>query len=251
MSDLEAALEALLFLTDEPLPVDELARVVERDDADVLDALERLAADYERSGRGLAVRRAAGGWRMYSAPRVQEVVERWVLEGRTGTLTPAAVETLAVIAYKQPITRGRIGEIRGVNPDAAVRSLERRGFIREVGRADAPGQPVLYGTTTQFLEQLGLDDLDGLPRLTDYLLDDAAPDEPEVGGQRAARERIAAGGWPERAAETRAEMAALTETLDRAARSAMERLRQVEQATAAPADPADGDDAAKHGPASA
>jgi segregation and condensation protein B len=187
-------LEALLFLADEPLDVVTLAELLEVDEATVQVELHRLADEYESERRGMEVRQAAGGWRMYSADAARPVVERWALIGRSGRLTQAALETLAVIAYKQPISRQEIGEIRGVNADGAVRSLAARGFVEEVGRDPGAGQAVLYGTTTSFLERLGLNDLAELPPLTDYLPEAPAPDEPELGALKEIRRRLAAGG---------------------------------------------------------
>jgi segregation and condensation protein B len=189
-----AGLEALLFLADEPVPVLDLADALELDPADADAACQGLAHRHTNERRGTEVRRAAGGWRMYSAALARPVLERWALTGRTGRLTQAALETLAVIAYKQPIGRQEIGEIRGVNADGAVRSLVARGFVTEVGRSDAPGQAVLYGTTTVLLERLGLDSLDQLPPLTDFLPEHTAPDEPELGSLKEVRQRLAAGG---------------------------------------------------------
>lgn len=189
-----AGLEALLFLAEEPLDVVTLAEHLELGPEDVDAACQGLAIRHRTERRGTEVRRAAGGWRMYSAALARPVLERWALSGRTGRLTQAALETLAVIAYKQPIGRQEIGEIRGVNADGAVRSLVARGFVTEVGRADTPGQPVLYGTTTMFLERLGIDSLDDLPPLTDFLPEHTAPDEPELGRLKEVRQRLAAGG---------------------------------------------------------
>jgi segregation and condensation protein B len=189
---LRPGLEALLFLADEPVPTPELAASLDVGEDVVDDACQQLADEYRLAGRGVAVRRSGGGWRMYTAEAAWPVVERHVLSGRTGRLSSAALETLAVIAYKQPITRSAIGEVRGVNPDGAVRSLVARGYVEEVGRADAPGQPVLYGTTARLLEELGLDELDELPDLADHLPEDDAPDEPA--DLRAARRLLAGGG---------------------------------------------------------
>lgn len=186
-----AGLEALLFLADEPVPTPVLAEAVGAHEAEVDDACALMGAQFERDGRGIAVRRAGGGWRMYAAPVAWPVVDRHVMSGRSGRLTTAALETLSVIAYRQPITRAVVGEIRGVNPDGALRSLVARGYVEEVGRVDSPGQPVLYGTTTRFLEDIGLDSLEDLPELTDHLAEDA-PDEPV--DPKAARRHVAAGG---------------------------------------------------------
>lgn len=189
-----AGLEALLFLADEPIDVLGLAEILELEPADVDAACQGLALRHRTERRGTEVRRAAGGWRMYSAALARPILERWALAGRTGRLTQAALETLAVIAYKQPIGRQEIGEIRGVNADGAVRSLVARGFVTEVGRADAPGQAVLYGTTTTLLERLGIDSTADLPPLTEFLPEHTAPDEPELGRLKEVRQRLAAGG---------------------------------------------------------
>jgi segregation and condensation protein B len=191
---LRQGLEALLFLADEPLDLVTLAELLQGDEAEVQAELQHLAEEYETGARGMEIRRSSGGWRMYSADAARPVVERWALIGRSGRLTQAALETLAVIAYKQPIGRQEIGDIRGVNADGAVRSLVARGFVEEVGRDEGAGQAVLYGTTTLFLERLGLDSLDELPPLTDYLPEAPAPDEPELGALKEIRRRLARGG---------------------------------------------------------
>jgi segregation and condensation protein B len=189
----QQGLEAILFLADEPVPAATLAEVLDTTEDVVVAALEALAAGFERDARGMCIRQAAGGWRMYTAPAAAPILERWVLAGRTGRLTQAALETLAVIAYKQPISRQEIGDIRGVNADGAVRSLVARGFVAEIGRDDGPGQAVLYGTTPLVLERLGLDRLEDLPPLTEYLPEAPAPDEPELGALKEVRRRLAAG----------------------------------------------------------
>lgn len=235
--DHRQGLEALLFLAAEPVPAGELAEAIEVDVEVAEDLCQELAETYRAEQRGLAVRRVGGGWRMYTAEPAWPAVERHVLAGRTGRLSSAALETLAVIAYKQPVTRSSVSEVRGVNADGAVRSLIARGYVEEVGRSDAPGQPVLLGTTGRFLEDLGLDDLDELPDLADFLVDDA-PDEPD--DVRAARQLLASGGAlpgatdarrsrAEEARERRARddesMDDLTTRLEQAARSAMDQLR--------------------------
>jgi segregation and condensation protein B len=266
---LRAGLEAVLFLADEPVELAVLAEILEREPEEVARVVEELADEYRDAGRGIEVRRAAGGWRMYTAPVARPVVERWALAGRTGRLTQAALETLAVIAYKQPISRLDISDIRGVNADGAVRSLVARGLVTDVGRDQGPGQAVLYGTTTTLLERLGIDSLDELPPLTDFLPEAPAPDEPELGSLKEVRRRLAAGGDLEGAGpdpttntgpdldpdedddalpppttaigEGRADagMDELTDRLEHAARSAVDRLRRAVAAN----DPADGDEA--------
>jgi segregation and condensation protein B len=264
---LRPGLEAILFLADEPVEVDVLAEVLEQEPDTVLAELEALAADHLAAGRGVEIRRAAGGWRMYSAALARPAVERWALAGRTGRLTQAALETLAVIAYKQPISRQEISDIRGVNADGAVRSLTARGFVAQVGRDEGPGQALLYGTTPSFLERLGLDALDELPPLTDFLPEAPAPDEPELGALKEVRRRLAAGGDLEGRApdpstntgpdlepdeddealpppttgigEGRADagMDELTDRLEQAARSAVDRLRQAVASNDEPDEP--------------
>jgi segregation and condensation protein B len=254
---LRPGLEAILFLADEPVEVDVLAEILDHEPEAIRAELDALAAEHLAAGRGVEIRRAAGGWRMYSAALARPAVERWALAGRTGRLTQAALETLAVVAYKQPISRQEIGDIRGVNADGAVRSLVARGFVTQVGRDEGPGQALLYGTTPTLLERLGLDSLDELPPLTDFLPEAPAPDEPELGALRDVRRRLAAGGdlgpatadpatntgpdlrtdedddhaLPPPAAgigEGRADagMDELTDRLEHAARSAVDRLRQ-------------------------
>jgi segregation and condensation protein B len=190
---LRQALEAILFVVDEPVDVPTLAEVLETTDSDVRAALEALRSDLG-SGRGFVLREVAGGWRLYTAPEAAPYVERFVLNGRSGRLSQAALETLAVIAYKQPISRHAVGEIRGVNADGAIRTLIGRGLVEEVGRDDTPGQPILYGTTTALLEKLGLADLGELPELTDFLAEGSAPEEPAPDHLRLARERLRDGG---------------------------------------------------------
>jgi len=233
------ALEAILFVVDEPVDVITLSQVLETDRRDVQAALDDLATWYEDQERGFVLREVAGGWRVYTAPETAPYVERWVVAGKTGRLTQAALETLAVIAYKQPIARQDIGDIRGVNPDGAVRTLVQRGLVAEVGRDEGPGQAILYGTSPLFLEKLGLRTLDELPALAEYLPESPAPDEPAAGDVRAARRRLAAGDdLPSTGSARRVdaalrqarrdqdeEMADLTTALDRAARAAAQQLR--------------------------
>jgi segregation and condensation protein B len=275
-ADLRPGIEALLFLSDEPVDAAAIAEVVDREVEEVEHLLATLQRNYEHAGGGIEVRNVAGGWRMYTAPLARPVLERWALAGRTGRLTQAALETLAVVAYKQPISRSEIGEIRGVSADGAVRSLVARGFVTEVGRDEGPGQAVLYGTTTQFLERLGLQSLGDLPPLTDFLPEAPAPDEPEPGTMRDVRRRLAGGdelpvrgvfegrrtntggGEPDddadddvmpaptaaAGARDTGEIDELTDRLEQAARNAVDRLRQ---AVAAGEDDADPDDADRVG----
>ncbi|GGI04897.1 SMC-Scp complex subunit ScpB [Egicoccus halophilus] len=191
---LRPGVEALLFLADEPLEAAAVAEVLDRDPREVEQVIAEVQAAYAAADRGVEIRAVAGGWRMYTAPAARPVLQRWALAGRTGRLTQAALETLAVIAYKQPISRSEVGDIRGVSADGAVRSLVARGFVTEVGRDEGPGQAVLYGTTRLLLERLGLQSLDELPPLTDFLPEAPAPDEPDLGSVKEVRRRLAEGG---------------------------------------------------------
>lgn len=248
-SSLPAALEAILYLAEEPLDAATLAELCEVDSDAVLAALAHLRTTFEEAGRGLAVREVGGGWRLSTAPVTHAAVERFMLAGRSGRLTQAALETLAVVAYKQPISRVDVSDIRGVNADGALRSLTTRGLVAEVGRADSPGQPILYGTTTLLLEKLGLRSLDELPSLADHL-PQAAPDEPRLDDLGRARRLLAEGrdlpatgrsSWdpdapatpvrPSGSGRADAEMDDLSTRLEQAARSATARLKQVMGAT--------------------
>jgi segregation and condensation protein B len=172
MSDAESllqAIEAVLFVSDEPVASVVLAQAigVERTEADRL--CERLAADYEERGSGITLRNVAGGWRLTTHPDAAPVVEQYVLSSRHTRLTKAALETLAIVAYKQPVTRHQISGIRGVSSDGVLRALVDRGLVAEVGREETPGRPVLFGTTPEFLERLGLTSLSALPPLAPLL----------------------------------------------------------------------------------
>ncbi|QGQ19245.1 SMC-Scp complex subunit ScpB [Cellulomonas sp. JZ18] len=168
------ALEAVLMVADEPIPAVRLATALALPTERVEALLEELAAEYrgEHGGRprGFELRRAGAGWRMYSAPAYGDVVGRFVVDGQTSRLTQAALETLAVVAYRQPVTRGQVSAVRGVNVDGVMRTLTARGLVAEVGTEPTSGA-VLYGTTGYFLERMGLSSLDELPPLAPYLPD--------------------------------------------------------------------------------
>jgi segregation and condensation protein B len=165
------ALEALLFLADEPIGAASLAHVVERPRAEVEALLLELSEAYDRTGSGLILRRVAGGWRLFTHPDVAVYVERFVLSSRHVRLTKAALETLAIVAYKQPVSRHQVSGIRGVNSDGVLRALSDRGLVQEVGRDEGPGRAVLYGTTPEFLERLGISSLADLPAIAPLLAD--------------------------------------------------------------------------------
>lgn len=162
----KAAIEAILMVVDEPVTAIALAMALEVPVESVEAVLRDLDRDY--ADRGFALREVAGGWRIYSRPEYAAAVERFILDGATAKLTHASLETLAVIAYRQPISRGRIGAVRGVNVDGVVRTLLARGLIEEIG-AEPESGALLYGTTGYFLERLGLRDLAELPALAPYL----------------------------------------------------------------------------------
>jgi segregation and condensation protein B len=174
------ALEALLFVSDEPLGSSVLAQALDVDRRRVDDLCAALQTRLDERDSGLVLRDIAGGWRLYSHPDAAEVVERFVLSSRQARLTKAALETLAIVAYKQPVTRHQISSIRGVNSDGVLRALQDRGLITETGREQGPGRPMLYGTSAEFLERLGLPSLSALPSLAPLL--GADPTEDAVDG---------------------------------------------------------------------
>jgi segregation and condensation protein B len=169
------ALEALFFVSDEPLTASVLAQALDVDRRTAEALCDRLQRDLEARGSGLVLRNVAGGWRLYTHPDAAPVVEQFVLSSRQARLTKAALETLAIVAYKQPATRHQVSGIRGVNSDGVLRALTDRGLIEEAGRDETPGRPVLYATTPGFLERLGLPSLASLPSLAPLL--DPAPDD--------------------------------------------------------------------------
>ncbi len=164
-----AIIEAMLFVAQTPLSVEELAEVLELPKTEVGDELHSLADEYSSTGRGIVLRQVAGGWRLYSHPDAHPYLERFAATEKATRLSGAALETLAVVAYKQPVSRGQIAEIRGVDPEQALRTLERRGLVTEVGRAGGPGQALLYGTTELFLEKMGISAVHELPPLADHV----------------------------------------------------------------------------------
>ncbi|MFK4039786.1 SMC-Scp complex subunit ScpB [Nonomuraea wenchangensis] len=168
---LRAALEAILLVVDEPVAEVTLAQVLERPTHEVAAALRGLAAEYTASGRGFDLREVAGGWRFYTRADCATLVERFVRDGQQSRLTQAALETLAVVAYRQPVSRARVAAVRGVNSDGVMRTLVARGLVEEAG-TDPESQAVLYRTSSYFLERLGLRDLSELPELAPFLPDD-------------------------------------------------------------------------------
>ncbi len=167
--DLRGVIEAILFAAEDPLRASEIAEVTERPTKDVEIELAALRDDLAANGSGIVLREVAGGWRAYTHPDARPYLERFAQTERVTRLSKAAVETLAVVAYKQPVSRGQVAEVRGVDSEQALRTLERRGLIEEVGRAPGPGQALLYGTTHLFMEKLGIRSLADLPPLADHV----------------------------------------------------------------------------------
>lgn len=177
---LGAPLEALLLMATEPLPAEELARAVGAPTEVVTTSLEQLARFYDQTGRGFELRRVGQGWRYYTRSEHADLIGAWLLDGQPGRLSQAALETLAVVAYLQPISRGRVAAVRGVNVDGVIRTLATRDLIEEVGRDPESGAR-LFATTASFLERLGLTSLDELPPLAPNL-PDATALEAELAG---------------------------------------------------------------------
>lgn len=171
-SRLPGAIEALLFVSDEPVSVVNLAEMLDVRASEVDAALRQLALGYAARGSGIELREVAGGWRLFTAPDYHDLIEAYVMSWDTRRLTQASLETLAIVAYNQPITRAGISSIRGVNSDSSLNGLVEKGLVRESGTADAPGNPMLYVTTRVFLERFGLKSVDELPDVCAF-----APDE--------------------------------------------------------------------------
>jgi segregation and condensation protein B len=165
---LRGAVEAVLLVVDQPVPARTLAQLLERPTREVEQELQTLSEEYTEGERGFDLREVAGGWRLYTREAHAEIVERFVRDDQQARLTQAALETLAVVAYRQPVSRGRVAAVRGVNVDGVMRTLLTRGLVEEAG-TDAESGAVLYRTTTYFLERLGLSSLDDLPELAPHL----------------------------------------------------------------------------------
>jgi segregation and condensation protein B len=168
-ADNKRALEAIIMVADTPVPTEMLSQLTSLA-ADRVDALlAETASEYTSEQRGFQLVRVAGGWRYQSHPDQAPYIEQFVLEGQSAKLSAAALETLAIVAYKQPISRAQIASIRGVGVDSVVRTLEQRGYIGEVARDPGPGQAVMFGTTPEFLMKMGLDSLSQLPSIADFV----------------------------------------------------------------------------------
>ena len=172
LAELMSAAEALLFVSDEPVSAGKLAAVMEVTPSLADEVLQALRDEYAEQNRGMQLREVAGGWRFYSHPAHHELIERYVLSWDTRKLSQAALEALAVIAYHQPVAKNGVNAVRGVNSDGVIASLVEKGLVREAGRDNSPGSPILYATTAAFLEKFGLKSIKDLPPLEDF-----APDE--------------------------------------------------------------------------
>lgn len=189
-ADLCRALEAIFMVIDEPVSPATLAEILGTPEDEIDATITAMAARYDEEGRGFVLRQRGGGWRFWTNPDQYEVVSQFILHGKKSQLSRAALETLAVIVFKAPITRGQIAAIRGVNPDGAITTLMSRGLIEEQGRADLPGRPIVYGPAVKALEQLGINDVGDLPPLDSFAPSGAAPPEPPKGDYRSARRTV-------------------------------------------------------------
>ena len=175
-SGLWPALEAILLVADEPVAENTLAQVLEVAQAEISTSLDELAASYTEQGRGFELRKVAGGWRYYTRAELSPLVEKFVRDGQEIRLTQAALETLAVVAYRQPVSRVQVSAVRGVNCDSVMRTLVLRGLVEEAGTEHESGA-ILFRTTTYFLERLGLAGLDQLPELAPFLPDQVGDEQ--------------------------------------------------------------------------
>jgi segregation and condensation protein B len=167
--DAVRAIEAIVMVASEPVEPTLLAQLLELPITQVESLCARLAEAYREAGHGFELVKVAGGYRYQSHGDMAPYVERFVLEGQTARLSGAALETLAIVAYKQPISRAQVASIRGVDPDGVLRTLQARGYVDQIGRDPGPGQALLWGTTPMFLEKLGLSSLEQLPPLAEYV----------------------------------------------------------------------------------
>ncbi len=174
MTETKRAIEAVLMAAIEPVEPQVLAQLTETPTEEIEALCVELAEDYERDGRGFTLVRIAGGYRYQTHADMAPYIERFVLDGQTARLSGPALETLAIIAYKQPVSRAQLSAIRGVNVESTIATLMQRGYVSELGHDPGPGQAILYGTTPRFLEQMGLDSLQDLPPLAEFV------PEPEV-----------------------------------------------------------------------
>lgn len=169
IAEFKRAIEAIVLVAHDPVPAELLAQLLEEPTVKIEQWCEELAESYLAAGNGFELVHIAGGWRFQTADDLTPYVERFLLHDQRARLSGAALETLAIVAYKQPISRAQIASIRGVDPDGVLRTLQARGYIDEVARDHGPGQAILFGTTTTFLEKLGLPSLDDLPPIAEFI----------------------------------------------------------------------------------
>ncbi len=173
MSDIDSetvrAIEAIVMVAVEPVAPDLLAQLLEQPTAVIERLCAELSAAYDEAGHGFQLVKVAGGYRYQSHAELAPYVERFLLDGQRARMSGAALETLAIVAYKQPLSRAQIASIRGVDPDGVLRTLQARGYVTEVARDAGPGQAIMYGTTPTFLEKLGLNSLSDLPPIAEFV----------------------------------------------------------------------------------
>ena len=198
------AIEAVLMVAEEPVEPQLLAQLLELSPSRVEELCRDLADTYAAEDRGFVLVHVAGGYRFQSHPDLAPYVERFVLDGQAAKLSGPSLETLAIVAYRQPVSRAQIAAIRGVNADAVVRTLQQRGYVQEIGRDPGPGQAILYGTTPLFLEKLGLASLSDLPALADFVPGPEVVDALERG-------LGVSDGWPSAAVSDGSQGAALSD----------------------------------------
>jgi segregation and condensation protein B len=170
----KAVLEAIVFLSGEPVMLPELKSVTGMNESEIKDLMEELISDYAERGGGILIGKIAGGYQMHTSHELSDLIRKFRKTERTQKLSLPALETLAIIAYKQPITKAEVEDLRGVNSDGVVKTLLDRRMIKIVGKKEVPGKPLLYATTREFLEYFGLDSLVDLPTLKDLDREDAA-----------------------------------------------------------------------------
>lgn len=163
------AIEAIILVAVEPVPSETLAQLLEQPVVLIERLCAELADAYAEAGHGFQLMKVAGGWRYQTHPELSPYVERFLLDGQRARMSGAALETLAIIAYKQPLSRAQVASIRGVDPDGVIRTLQARGYVTEVGRDSGPGQAILFGTTPSFLEKLGVNSLADLPPIAEFV----------------------------------------------------------------------------------
>ena len=168
-ADTVRAIEAIVLVAVEPVPAELLAQLLEQPTAMIERLCAELAAAYDEAGHGFTLAKVAGGYRYQTQADLAPYVERFLLDGQRARMSAAALETLAIVAYKQPLSRAQIASIRGVDPDGVLRTLQARGYVAEIARDNGPGQAILYGTTPAFLEKLGLDSLADLPPIAEFV----------------------------------------------------------------------------------